>query len=483
MTLKERTLYSLIWSTIDRFGYVIIMFISNLFLARLLTPSDFGIIAMIMIFIAISSAIVDSGFASALIQKKEIDSVDYSTVYVVNTVLSLFIYLVIFLIAPIISRFYENEALVFVLRVSGLVLIVNAMSIVQTAKFKRELNFKYIGIISIVSSIIGCSIGVIMAFHGYSYWSLVFQTLIIAIIRSFLLFYLSPWKPSFHFSSRSFCSLFKFGSMILFSSILDTIYTNMIPLILGKSFSSRTLGNYTQARTLEGVSNQTILTVINQVLFPVFSSIQSDRLVLKKAVRKSMKMLSYINFSLMFLLILIADPLLKLLYTEKWIDAIPLFRIACFGGMMNCIVQINLMILSSLGNGKLFFISRLVRQICGLSLIFIGIYFGGLMGLMWIGIVVTSYVFALLSVFYTKKVLNYGYKEQFFDVFPNLFICSLCGFICLFLFHKLNLNNISLVLIESTTFILLLLLFSKVFRLSAFSDISFELKSLLQKHN
>jgi len=479
-SLKRQTIKGLFWSAIERFGYTFIMFVSNLFLARLLMPNDFGIIAMIMVFISISSTIVDSGFTSALIQKKEITNADCSTVLIINMAISMILCIVIYIFSPFVAEFYKAEELTLVLRTSSIVLLFNALSIIQIARFKKELNFKTLSIVSICSSIVGCILGVFMAYHGYGYWSLVFQTISIAIIKSILLYYCSKWKPTLVFSKKSFKDLFIFGSSILGSSLIDVVYTNTIPVVLGKFFSSNTLGNYTQARTLESVPSQTLITVIGQVCFPVFSKIQDDKITLKNAVRKSMNMFSYVNFAIMFLLIIVAEPLIILLYTEKWDAAIPLFQIACLGGMVNCVVQLNLMIISALGKGRLVFKSRLVRQSCGLALIFFGIFIDGLMGLMWVGIVLTSYLFCVISIYYTKKVFDYGFKEQLQDTLPNLLVCGFSGIASFLIFKGIILSNILLVMLKFFVFFIILFLLSKVFKLSSFENIIKEFKIVMK---
>ena len=209
--LKRQTISGMTWSAVERFGYTFIMFISNLVLAHLLTPDDFGLIGMITVFIAISTAFVDSGFASALIQKKDTDTEDYSTAFYINIVLSLVFFIILFFSAPLIADFYHQPPLVDLLRVAGLVLALNAFNIVQSAKLRKELNFKLLSQASILSAFIGCSIGIIAAFCGLGVWSLVIQTLTIGLSRSILLWVLTQWKPQLILNKQSFKELFGFG--------------------------------------------------------------------------------------------------------------------------------------------------------------------------------------------------------------------------------------------------------------------------------
>ncbi|HAM85019.1 MAG TPA: hypothetical protein DFK15_11180 [Butyricimonas sp.] len=478
--LKEKTISGIVWSAVEKFGYTFIMFLSNLFLARLLSPNDFGSIGMIMVFVAIASIIVDGGFTSALIQKKTISDEDYSTAFHVNMMLAIILYIALYLGAPYVANFYSNPPLADLLRVLGFVLIVNALSVVQIAKIKRELNFKYLGIVSIVSSFIGCFVGVTCAFYSLGVWSLVIQSLVISLVKSVILFIFSSWKPSFVFSSKALKTQFNFGSMILLSNIVDTVYSNLPSLIVGKFFNARILGVYNQARTLENVPNNTLITIVQQVMYPVFSRLQDNTEKLKEGVRKSVKVLVWVNFPLMILLIVIAEPLFKLLYTDKWVDSIPLFQIACIGGMMNCIVQVNMQILAACGYGRLFFISRLYRQGLGVLLIFLGLYLHGLYGLMFLGVGLSPYFFWIINVIYTKKVMAYGFKEQFFDIFPTYCLSILCG-LFVYLFSFICEGSMLLLFSQVILYILYYILFSWLLKFEAFSIYYTELKNCIRK--
>lgn len=426
--LKEKTISGMLWSAVERFGYTFIMFLSNLFLARLLSPNDFGLIGMIMVFVAIASIIVDGGFTSALIQKRTINDEDYSTAFHVNIILAIILYVVLYFSAPSVANFYSTPLLADLLRVLGSILIINALSVVQIAKIKRELNFKYLGIVSIVSSLVGCCVGVACAFCSFGVWSLVIQSLTTSMTKSVILFISTSWKPSWVFSKRALKAQFNFGSMVLLSNLVDTVYSNGISLIIGKSFSSKTLGLYTQARTLESVPNQTLTVIVGQVVFPVFSSVQDNVQKLLTGLRKTIRCLVWINFPLMILLIFIADPLFQVLYTEKWMEAVPLFQIACCGGIMLSSIQLNNTILLAQGCSKLYFFSRLLKQSVGFVLILLAAYIGNLWLLMVIGVAIVPYLFFFISVAYTKQVIpQYGFRKQISDILDILVLSLLCG--------------------------------------------------------
>ena len=427
-SLREKTISGMLWSAMERFGYMFVMFVSNLFLARLLSPDDFGLIGMILVFVSIALIIVDGGFASALIQKEEIEEADYSTAFYINVGFAVILYIAFYFVAPMVAGFYADGRLTVLLRVLGITLILNSFSVVQIAKVKRELNFRYLSIVSIVSSLVGCSAGVIAAFCSMGVWSLVIQNLVISGMKSFVLFVSSKWKPRFIFSLRSLKKQFGFGSMVLFSNLTDTLYGNSVPLILGKMFPPQTLGLYTQARTLENVPNQTLTAIVNQVTFPIFSRMQDDPAKLLTGIRKVSRCLVWINFPLMILLFLIADPLFRILYTDKWIGAVPLFQIACCGGLVASLVQLNLSLLLSQGHSLLSFYCRFVRQ--GFAIIFI-VMIAFTHDLLWIMIVCVAfmpYFFLIVSIYYTKKKIPaYGFRKQIGDVADVFLVTLLCG--------------------------------------------------------
>jgi O-antigen/teichoic acid export membrane protein len=468
-SLKEKTVLGIVWSAIERFGYTLIMFVSNLFLARILNPDDFGTIGMIMVFVSVAAIIVDSGFTAALIQKKIVTNDDYSTAFYVNFALGIVLYLTLYLSAPMIARFYQSHVLIDLLRIIGLILITNVFSIVQIAKLKRELNFKLLSVISFVSPLIGCSVGILMAYSSFGVWSLVFQTLITSIVRAILLSLFATWLPKFIFSYNSLKNLFRFGFMVLGYQLIDTIYTNLISLILGKLFSPKILGFYTQARTLENVPNYALTTIVDQVTFPVFSKLQDEKEYLKNGVRKTLKSMVWINFPVMVLLMLIAAPLIQLLYTDKWLECVPLFQIACIGGMMACANSLNTNIVLSLGKSKLFFFSGLYRKFLGLVVIISCLYRWGLYGLMWSGVAFAPYFYYIINVFYTNRIFNYGYIEQIKDIFPSYLLSVVCGFITFFSLRIITLHIFLQMIVYIIFYIILYVGLSKFFRFEAYN--------------
>ncbi|MFA5528140.1 MAG: lipopolysaccharide biosynthesis protein, partial [Peptostreptococcales bacterium] len=329
--LKQRTIIGMIWSSIGKFGTLGLSFISNLVLARILMPEDFGYIGMLTIFIAISQVFISGGLGSALIQKKEATHIDYTTVFYWNLIVSLFFIAILFFSAQSIANFYNMPLLKDILRLLSIILIINSFSLVPSIYLQKHLRFKELSTRNIIASLVGVAVAITMALNGYGVWSLVFSNLSSGFASVILLWRLSPWRPTFEFSFYSLKKLFNFGGLMLLSSLVETIYTNIQGLIIGKAFSAQALGYYSQARKLEEIPTDALSSIVNQVSFPVFSQLQDNIELLRSGVRKNIKAISFLNFSLMVLMIVIARPLFLFLYTDKWEISISYFQILCIG--------------------------------------------------------------------------------------------------------------------------------------------------------
>ena len=320
--LKKKTLSGMIWSFVQRFGTMAISFVSNIVLARLLTPDDYGTIGMLMIFIAVANTFVDGGFGSALIQKKEPTKEDYSTIFWWNMFLSVVLYGLLFIGAPAVARFYNLPLLCDVLRVQGFVLIVNALSIIQQNQLRKQLKFKRLAMVTVISATLSAGIAIILAYMGWGVWALVAQQLMLSGFTAILLWVLNKWYPSLVFSKESFKQLFGFGGFILLSNLINTFCDNIQGILLGKFFNPAALGYYTQARKLEEVATTSISGVINQVAYPVLSVFQYDINGLITALKKFIQCIAFIVFPLMLLLIIIAKPTIILLYSDKFSNSL-----------------------------------------------------------------------------------------------------------------------------------------------------------------
>ena len=434
--LKAKTVSGMIWSALQRFGTMGISFVSNIVLARLLTPDDYGCIGMLAIFITISNTFVDGGFGSALIQKKEPTQVDYSTIFWWNLFLSIILYGVLLISAPAVSRFYNIPLLESVLQVQGVVLIINALNIVQTNQLRKSINFKRLATIHIVSHIIAATLAIVLAYMGWGVWALVAQQIVASSITSVMLWVINRWMPSLCFSVESFKQLFSFGGFILASNLINTFCNNVQGLLIGKFFSPAMLGYYTQAYKLENIASHSISGVVDQVSYPVLSKVQSDKIAMKNAIYRLISSIAYITFPLMLILIIVAKPLITLLYGIQWLPSIPYFQIICIGGIAVCLQGVTYQAIASIGKSKELFWWTIIKRGLGLILVVGGMLVFDMNGLLW-GFVISCWLLTIINSFLVGKFIGYNLYQQFKDLLP-IFFLSVFTFIVTFFTYSIS---------------------------------------------
>lgn len=477
--LKEKTISGMLWSTIGKFGTMGLQFISNLVLARLLMPSDFGVIGMLHIFIAVSSIFVSAGFASALIQKKNPSHLDYTSVFYWNLVASIVFYGILFICGPVIARFYNMDELCAVLRVQSLSLIIHAFSTVQSNQLQKQLRFKELSIRNIIATFIGTTVAIVMAFLKCGFWSLVASNIVSSIAGVLLLWEMSTWRPTCEFSWKSLKELFSFGGLMALSSFVETIYNNIQGLIIGKMFSAGDLGYYNQAKRLEEVPTTALSQIVNQVSFPVFSSLQDDKQRLLMGVRMNIKAVTYLNFPLMAVLLLIAKPLIILLYGAKWLASVPYFQILCIAGLIYTTNTLNTNVIKSLGKSGVFFITQLTKRLVGIALIIIGVKWG-ITGLLW-GITTYCYVGFIINSAVNNMLINYGLWRQMKDISGN-FIISLISAALAFTIRFIHLPLYWEMLGQIIVFGLVYFGLSVLVRNQGYTIMSGVIRSYIKKH-
>lgn len=415
-SIKHKTIVSTVWASIQHFGRMGIAFVANIILARLLLPEDYGTIGMLAIFIAVSSVFVDSGLGNALIQRKEASGVDYSTIFFFNLGMSAILYLALCFAAPAIARFYNTDILTPLIRIYGLVLIINSLSLIQSTRFRKQLNFKTPSIIVIIANIVSALVGIYMAYNEYGVWSLVVMQLVEAAVRTALLWFYCKWLPQFTFSLRSLFSLFKYGGFLLANSLLFTLRQNILSMVLGKLYTVRDLGMYTQAKKLEDVPVTGISSIIEQVSFPVLAKLQDDKEHFQQMQRRSLKMLAFLCIPLMFLMIVIAKPLILVLYTDKWIDAAPYLQVLCLMGIVVCLQVVNANVVNAKGYSGLFFRWSVIKTIIMFISIWLGHYWG-IMGLLW-SLVLYHFLAYIINAILATRFTSYTVWLQFKDLLP-----------------------------------------------------------------
>ena len=467
-SIKQQAINGVLWSGIQKFGISFISFVSNIVLARLLTADDYGCIGLLAIFIAVSNALVLGGFISALIQKKDADETDFSTVFFWNIVVSVLLYGVLFFASPYIANYYRIERLSTVLRVQGLILLINGLSAVQTTLLRKTLQFKKLATINLVSAVVSISVALVLAYHGFGVWSLVAQQLVSSSCNTVILWITSKWRPSFVFSIESFKGLFSYGCFLLLSDLINTLCDNIQGLIIGKRFNSSTMGYYTQAKRLEEVPTQSISQLVAQVTFPIYAKIQDDVDKLRSAVKGTLALMNYVNFPLMVLLIVVAKPLIIVLYSEKWMTSIPYFQILCVAGIVNCLQSVNYQVVSATGRSKQLFVWNFVKRGSGILLIILGAL-SGVKGILW-GMVVSYYIIYVINARLAFQSTHYSIWEQLLDSMPILTIALVSGAIS-YCFSYLFSGNGLLLFVQIIVYLLSYYLLSLLLKRKELSEI------------
>lgn len=413
-SLKSKIYHSAFWSFVDGIGSRFVQFVIGIILARLLLPEQFGLIAMLTIFMAIAQSLLDSGFCSALIQKKEITEADTSSVFFFNVLISLVLAGILCLVAPWIAVFYGQPDLLPITQAMSLVVVINSFGVVQTTMLTRHMDFKTQTKVSLMAGLGSGGIGIAMAYSGFGVWSLVAQQVAAALIRGILLWLCNKWRPKFIFSFHALRQMFSFGSRLLVSGLLNQIFDNLYYVVIGKLFSPMALGFYFRARTLAELPSTTLSGMISRVSFPVFCSIQEDDVRLKRALRKALAMLFFINAPVMIGLAVVAEPLVQVLLTEKWLPSVPYLQLLCVQGLMLPLHILNLNILLAKGRSDLFLRLEIIKK----TMVVLNIAITWRWGITSIicGQLAISFLAYFLNSYYTGKLLGYNALAQMRDV-------------------------------------------------------------------
>lgn len=422
MSLKQKTISGLFWSFTDNFAKSGITFIIGILLARLLTPRDFGLIGMTTVFIAISQSFIDSGFTQALIRKQNCSQADYSTVFYFNLLISFVFYGLLILSSSLISQFFGEPTLEPIIQVLGLGLIFNALMIVQRAQLTKAINFKLQTVISVIAALTSGLVGVSMAFAGFGVWSLVATTLSGSFMTMLFLWFLNGWRPSLVFSRTSFSEMFSFGSRLLVSGLLDTLYRNIYLLVIGRFFTAEVLGFYTRAEGFQRLPAQNLTTVIQRVSYPVLSTLQEDIPRLRSAYRRLIQNTMLIAFVLMLGLAATAEPVIITLVGEQWQQSIVYLQLLCFVGVLYPLQAINLNMLKVQGRSDLFLRLEILKKLVAIPTIVIGIFFG--IEAMLVGMIVNSLIAYYLNSYWSGQFIGYSMADQIRDILPSFALAA-----------------------------------------------------------
>lgn len=437
--LKQKAASSMVWTAIQKYTTMGVGFISGIILARLLTPHDYGCIGMLAIFMSLAETFIDGGLGSALIQKKNPTQVDYSTIFFWNVAVAVVMYVILYFSAPAISRFYDIPILCPVLRVQALILFVYAFNLIQKNQLRKKLNFKLLSIVNITTSVVSLAVTIYMAYNGFGVWALVIQNLIAGIIPTVVFWFYVKWRPTWTFSWKSFKELFGFGVYMFLTHILNTFSTKLQGLLIGKVYSSNTMGYYSKAVGTESMASHSIASVMTQVTYPLYAQVQDDKAVLSNMIKRMTMTTAYITFPLMFILLLIAKPMFVLLYSDRWLASVPYFQVLCIAGLASCMQSINLQSISAIGKSKVMFSWSVIKSVIRIVFVVGGLAAFGMKGLLGAA-VLSQWINLFINMSLVSKHIGYKLVEQIRNLMPIAIVSALAAGICYTIGSVLQLN-------------------------------------------
>lgn len=466
--LKQKAVSSMIWVAIQRYSTMFIQFISGIILARLLTPYDYGCIGMLAIFMVLAEAFIDGGFGSALIQKKRPTQEDYSTIFFWNLLMAVVLYAILFVSAPAIARFYKIPLLSDVLRVYGIVLFIYAFNVVQRNQLQKQLKFKVLSIVTLLSSIISLGITITLAYKGFGVWSLVIQYLVMALIPALVFWFVIRWRPKMTFSWTSFKELFGFGFYMFLTHLINQFGIQLQGLLIGRFYNASTMGYYSKALKTESLASHSISSVMTQVTFPLYSEMQNDKKAMAKVIKKITMTLAYFSFPVLFIFLLLAKPLFIILYSERWLPSVPYFQVLCIAGLASCLQAVNLQSISAIGKSKTMFVWTLIKRIVGISAVVLGLIFWGMKGLL-AGVMLNSWFSYFINITLVSKHIGYKWYKQVLDLLPVGIVSVAIAVISYFIGSLLHLGLYADGVVKFMTYIVLYMGWSLMFKPEAYT--------------
>lgn len=446
--LRKQTFSGLIWTFADTFLLRGVSFIATIVIARLLGPSEFGLIGMISVFIAIGTSLVDSGLSSSLIRTQDADDTDFSTVFYLNLGMSFLVYIMLFLAAPYIAGFYNQTILTNVIRLYCFSFLISAFSSIQLAILDKEMQFRKMMLYNIPGVLIGVSVGIALGYLGYGVWSIVWMYLTTQIIQSLVLWSFSKWKPSRTFSKEKMKYHYGFGYKLMLSGLLDTVFKNIYNILIGKFFSVRSLAFYERANTFNEYPVSILTSIIARVSYPLMAKMQMEKERLAAVYQQLLQFTFFITAPLMLGAAAIAKPLFLLVLGTQWLPAVPFFKIICLASMLYPIHAFNINVLKVSGRSDLFLKLEIIKKIIVVISILIAFQFG-IYGLVWSS-VITSFLSLVINTHYSSEIINYTTKNQLLDMLPTFMISVVIFFIMTYIVSLLEIYSIYLQIILPT---------------------------------
>lgn len=474
----RKTVSNFIWRFAERCGAQLVTFVVSIVLARILAPEDYGQIALITVFMTILQVFVDSGLGTALIQKKDADDLDFSSVFYFNFVVCLILYTVMFITAPLIAGFYNDDSLTPIIRVISLTIVISGVKGIQQSYVSKNMLFKRFFFATLGGTIFSAFLGVALAYAGFGVWAIVAQQLSNTTIDTLILWLTVKWRPKKVFSWERLKGLLSFGWKILASSLLDTVYNNIRSLIIGKFYSASDLAFYNKGKQFPNLIVININSSIDSVLLPSMSQEQDNRSRVKTMTRKAIRTSSYIMWPLMFGLAIVAEPLVSLILTDKWLPCVPYLRIFCFTYVLWPIHTANLNAIKAMGRSDMLLKLEIIKKIMGVISIVVALPFG--VFAIAVGYMATGPLSAAVNAFPNKKLLNYSFIEQITDILPFFLMSGLMGAI-IWPIQYLVLSKITIIALQVLCGGFIYIVESKVFRIDVFDECLGLIRKIVKK--
>lgn len=479
-SLKWKTITSVMWKFVEKVAAQAIHFVVSIILARLLAPEDYGIIALVSVFITICNKLVISGFATSLIQKKDADNLDFSTVFYFSCTMAVVLYIALWFVAPFIAGFYSEyneELLIQVIRVMGLNVFIIAVNSVQQAYVSRTMQFRRYFLSTILGNTISAAVGIGLAYGGYGVWALVAQTLLAALVNGIVLWFTVKWRPQLKFSFKRFKALFSYGWKIFTASIIKVIYNDLRSLVIGK-FSPTDLAFYNKAQSFPQLIDSNVEGTIDSVLFPAISKKQASTDEMRAMLRRAIKTTSYILIPLLVGLSATSKPVILILLTEEWAPSIPLMQILSFSFVFAPMEIENLQAIKATGRSDIVLKLEIIKKVVGILLIIVAIPYG--VTAMAISAVIVAVFSAIVNAIPNKKLLGYTFKMQVKDILPTLLL-SFAMFAATFPISYLDINIWLMLIIQVIVGVVVYVALSVIFRVESFKYILGLLKGFLKR--
>lgn len=421
--MASKAVENFLWRFFERVGAELVSFIVAVILARLLSPTEYGTLAIVSVVIVFFQVFVDSGMANALIQKTEVDDTDYSTVFYFNLLMSVLLYFILFFIAPLVARFYNNISLTAILRVLGSVILISGIKNVQQAYVARNMLFKKFFFSTLFGTLVAAIIGITMAYMGFGVWALIAQQIANTFIDTVVLWFTVKWRPKILFSRKRFITMFNYGWKLLATGLLGTLYNNISQLCIGKVYTSSDLAYYNRGKSWPNLLVTNINTSLDSVLLPTFSKRQNDHEWLKEKCSKSIQFSCYIIFPAMVGLAVVASPLTRIILTDKWMDSVPYLQLFCISFATYPIQTANINIMKSVGDSNSYLKCEIIKRTIQMILLLIGLKISVMA--VAISFLLTNFFACIIFAYPNKKIIGYGFLEQFVELIPTVIVTGL----------------------------------------------------------